>query len=33
VQVTPRRRGAPEVLVRTVADGDHQVGLAHDVVE
>jgi hypothetical protein len=33
VQVTPRRRGATEVLVRTVADGDHQVGLAHDVVD
>jgi hypothetical protein len=33
VQVTPRRRGAPKVLVRTIADGDHEVGLAHDVVE
>jgi hypothetical protein len=33
VQVTPRRRGASEVLVRTIADGDDQVGLGHDVVE
>jgi hypothetical protein len=33
VQVAPRPRGALEALVRTVADGDHQVGLANDVVE